>query len=188
MGRGSWLDEHADKVQALQAEFLAAHEKKDVKRQREIVNELAQLKRELDALGADHRAAMLAQLERAHQAITDDERVAQLVKAFELGAKYTHFAADELGDIDISNEAVDQTNAIANELDAIGSGRRSALAELLDHEDPGVRASAGAYLFKTMPERAVPVLRAVHEKDAVTSPWSTAHWALSEYDINQKKK
>ena len=61
------------------------------------------------------------------------------------------------------------TDGIVKALDRIGSGR-AALAVLLDHRDPGVRALAGVYLIDLLPERVSPILRQVEEEGVAAVP------------------
>jgi hypothetical protein len=52
---------------------------------------------------------------------------------------------------------------IVEKLESSGS---SAFTALLDHPDARVRASAGAFLLRSMPDRVVPILREIEEKGA----------------------
>ena len=72
-------------------------------------------------------------------------------------------------------------------LDEMRSGR-VALARLLDHPDPGVRASAGAYLIDMMPDRVVPVLRQIEERNKGSSAGFSAHWVLLDRELKQKNR
>lgn len=92
---------------------------------------------------------------------------------------------DELSDTDGGNELVMKMNMIANTLDESRAGR-AALAALLDHAKDSVRASAGAYLVDLMPDRVVPILREIDQKDEGTSADFTAHWALLDWELKQK--
>jgi hypothetical protein len=74
-------------------------------------------------------------------------------------------------------------------LDAIGSGR-AALAVLLDHADPGVRALAAVYLIDLMPERIVPMLRQIEEEEEMRgrSARFRAHWTLLAWELDGKSR
>ncbi len=140
--------------------------------------------KELDRLKADGLAAITALLNR-RETVTDAERAASLTRGFEFAAKLKHTPRDELADTDGANEIVGLMNEIVNALDGIGSGR-AALAVLLDHPDTGVRASAAAYLVDLMPDRVVPLLREIDQKEGGSSADFTAHWALLDWELKQK--
>ena len=142
--------------------------------------------KELDRFKAKGLAAVTAVLNR-QDAVTDSERAASLVRGFEFAAKLKHTLNDELMDTDGANKFVRLMNSIAAALDATGSGR-TALAVLLDHADAGVRASAGAYLIRFMPDRVVPILREIEEKEHGNSPHFTAHWALLDWELKEKAR
>ncbi len=142
--------------------------------------------KELDRLKADGLAAITALLNR-RETVTDAERAASLTRGFEFAAKLKHALRDELTDTDGANEIVGLLNEIANALDGIGSGR-AALAVLLDHPDTGVRASVAAYLVDLMPDRVVPLLREIDQKEGGSSADFTAHWALLDWELKQKAK
>ena len=145
-----------------------------------------EIAKELDRLKAKGLAAITALLNR-RETVTDAERAASLTRGFEFAAKLKHALRDELADTDGANEIVGLMNEIANALDGIGSGR-AALAVLLDHPDTGVRASAAAYLVDLMPDRVVPILRAIDDKNDGSSADFTAHWALLDWELKQKAK
>jgi hypothetical protein len=141
----------------------------------EIVNEL-------DKLRADGLQAISLLLDSQNSTPVED-RVASLVSAFALAVQLKD-ALHELGDPDGCNELVSRMNAISSMLDEGPSGR-AALAPLLDHAKDSVRASAGAYLVDLMPDRVVPILREIDQKDEGTSAIFTAHWALREWELKQ---
>ncbi len=139
---------------------------------------------ELDTIKSDGLAAIAAML-RPQSGIGSDEHVAALVRAFEFAATLRAALRDELSDTDGANELVTKMNMIADTLDESGRGR-AALAGLLDHAEDSVRASAGAYLVDLMPDRVVPILREIDQKDGGTSAIFTAHWALRGWELKQK--
>jgi hypothetical protein len=139
---------------------------------------------ELDTIKSDGLAAIAAIL-RSQNGIGLDEHVAALVRAFEFAAVLKAALHDELSDIEGGNELVMKMNAIANTLDESRPGR-AVLAVLLDHAKDSVRASAGAYLVDLMPDRVVPVLREIDQRDEGTSADFTAHWALRGWELKQK--
>jgi len=147
-----------------------------------------QIAKELDRLKADGLAALAALLKRQNVS-PENERVALLIRGFEFGAKLADTLHDELLDTAGETKVVRLMNSIANALDAIGSGR-AALAVLLEHPDAGVRASAGAYLLSVnlMPERVVPILREVEEKEDGNSAHFNAHWAILGWELKEKAR
>lgn len=158
--------------------FLEAHEKGDIATQLGMLQQLfefekAQYAKKLEAL------AELKKLMARVTTAKGDERVAKLVDAFEFCAKLKVLGIDDLDDRETQRTAVRHMQRIAEELDEMPPGRRGALAVLLDNNDLGVRASAGSFLWRLMPERALPVLRDVHEKTGGTSAGFTAMWARS---------
>ncbi len=147
-----------------------------------------EIAKEFKGLKAKGLAAITALLNR-QDPIADDERAASLVRGFEFAAKLKAALLDELRDTDGSNKVVLLTNEIATALDAVGAGR-TVLAELLNHPNDGVRASAGAYLLidNLMADRVVPVLRKLEERNYGLSADFTAHWALLEWDLKEKAR
>ena len=139
---------------------------------------------ELDRIKSDGLAA-IAEILQPQNAIASDERVAALVRAFEFAATLKAALHDELSDVDGGNELVMKMITIAKMLDESRPGR-AALAVLLDHAKDSVRASAGAYLVNLMPDRVVPILREIDQKDGGTSAIFTAHWALRGWELEQK--
>src|SRR5580700_3539755 len=122
-----------------------------------------EIAKEFDRLKAEGLAAITALLDR-HDPAADDERAASLIRGFEFGARFADTLHDEFRDTaDGETKVVRLTDAIVKALDRIGSGR-AALAVLLDHRDPGVRALAGVYLIDLLPERVSPILRQVEEE------------------------
>jgi hypothetical protein len=117
----------------------------------------------------------------------DSERMASLIKAFAVGAKLKSALHDELLDTDGEKKIAFLMNDIAAALDTTSQGK-SALAELLDHADVRVRASAGAYLLTNnlIPDRVVPLLRTIEERSEGRSADFTAHWALLDWELKQK--
>jgi hypothetical protein len=144
-----------------------------------------QLAKEFDRLKAKGLAGIAALLIQKNS-ITSVERVASLVCGFEFSAKLMHCLHDELSDTDGCNEIVRLMNQIAATLDTLGSGR-VALAALLKHADPRVRASAGAYLIDVMPDQVVPILHEIDEKSNGSSADFTAHWALLDWELKEKE-
>jgi hypothetical protein len=136
-----------------------------------------EIAKEFDRLKADGLATITALLDR-HDPVADDERAASLIRGFEFGARLADTLHDEFRDTaDGETKVVRLMDAIVIALDRIGSGR-AALAVLLDHPDPGVRALAGAYLIDLMPDRVGPILRQIDETAGARSAGFRAHWAL----------
>jgi hypothetical protein len=142
--------------------------------------------KELERIKADGLKAITALLNR-HDQIAADRRAASLIHGFEFSAKLAHSLHDELLDTDGESKVWRLMDAIVQALDKIGSGR-AALAVLLDHPDTGVRVSASWYLIDLMPERVVPMLREIDEKDGGSSADFKAHWALLAWEREGKSR
>lgn len=140
---------------------------------------------ELDRLKSKGLATMAALINKQY-ATTTDVRVASLVRGFEFGAKLAATLHDEMLDTDGETKVVRLMNRIADTLDEIEPDRRTALAELLGNSDARVRASAGAYLVKMMPERALPILREIEQKEHGNSAHFVAHWAVLGWELDGK--
>ena len=135
-----------------------------------------EISNELDRLKVKGLAAITALLNR-QDAVTEDERVATLVRGFEFGSKLACTLHDELLDVNGETEVLRLVKAIVDRLDTVGSGR-AALIVLLDHPDATVRAHAGASLLRLMPNRVVPILRDIEEKERGNSAHFTAYNAI----------
>lgn len=138
---------------------------------------------EIDKLVAEGSASIALLLDDRHGTPVE-ERTASLVRAFAFAAQLKA-ALHELGDTDSSNELVLKMNGIADMLDETPAGR-AALAVLLDDPKDSVRATAGAYLVDLMPDRVVPILREIDQRDEGSSADFTAHWALRGWELKQK--
>ena len=146
-----------------------------------------EIAKDFDRLKADGLAAITALLDRP-DSIADDERAASLVRGFVFGARLADTLHDEFRDTaDGETKVVHLMDAIVKTLDGIGSGR-AALAALLDHPDPGVRAWAGAYLIDLLPERVVPILRQIELKGDGSSASLGAHWTLLAWQREGKSR
>ena len=142
--------------------------------------------KELDRLKADGLAAIAALLNRQDAgAVTQAERVASLVQGFAFSAKLASTLHDEFRDTKCETEVVHFMLEIVNALDAIDPDR-IALANLLDDSDPRVRVFAGAYLIKSMPERVIPILREIEEKEHANSAHFNAYWTLLRWEREGK--
>ncbi len=141
---------------------------------------------ELERLKAHGLKALKSTVANA-TSTAENEGVPSLIKAFAVGAKLAAALHDELLDTNGENKIVLLMNNMAAALDKTSRGR-AALAELLDHSDRRVRASAGAYLLikNLMPDRVVPILRAIEEGHQGSSAEFTAHWALLDWELKQK--
>jgi hypothetical protein len=146
-----------------------------------------ELAKEFDRLKADGVAAITALLDR-QDSVSQGEHAASLICGFEFGARLADTLHDEFRDTaDGETKVVRLTDAIVKALDTVGSGRR-ALAVLLDHKDPGVRALAGAYLVDLMPERVGPILRQVEDEARGRSAGFRARWALLAWEREGKSR
>jgi hypothetical protein len=135
-----------------------------------------EITKELDLLKAKGLAAITTLLDR-QDAIAEDERVASLVRTFAFAAKLAATLSDELMDTNGANKVSGLMIGIANALEATGSGR-AALAVLLDNADNRVRAFAGVYLIDSMPDRVLPILRDIEEKEHGNEAHFTAHFGV----------
>lgn len=170
----AWLDSH-----------LAAFTLQDWTAWAKALLDGFEITNELDKLVTEALAAITLLLD-AQRGTPVEERTASLVRAFEIAAQLKA-ALHELGDTDNCNELVLKMNGIADMLDETPAGR-AALAVLLDHSKESVRASAGAYLVDSMPDRVVPILREIDQKNEGTSADFTAHWALVDWELKQKAR
>ncbi len=173
-------------LQAVINRFIAAHEQNDTETQLAILRRFAAFEKARYAV----KVAKLAELKRL-MAVTeapDDDaaRVEKVIAAFEFCAELDRLASDELDDLETQHRAVDSMHKLAAELDVIPPEDRGALAVLLDNANLAVRASAGAFVWRIMPERALPVLREVHRAARGTSAGFTAMWALSAHEMETK--
>jgi len=146
-----------------------------------------EIAKEFDRLKADGLAAITALIER-RDPVADGERAASLIRGFEFGARLADTLHDEFRDTaDGETKVVRLMDAIVKALDANGSNR-AALAALLDHPDPGVRARAGAYLIDLLPERVVPILCKIEEEARGRSAGFGAHWTLLAWQRQGKSR
>jgi hypothetical protein len=146
-----------------------------------------EIAKEFDRLKADGLATITALLNRQDTA-TQGERAESLIRGFEFGARLAGALHDEFGDTaDGETKVVRLMDGIVKALDRIGSGR-AALAVLLDHADPGVRALAGVYLIDLMPERVGPILRQIEEEARSAGTRLRAHWTLLAWKLNGKSR
>jgi hypothetical protein len=139
----------------------------------------------LDRLTADGLAAMSTLLNQ-QDSISQNARVASLVQGFIFGAKLLATLHDELLDPDIMKVA-DLMREIVMKLDAIDPDRAN-LAALLDHPHDNVRVCAGERLIDLMPERVVPVLRAIDEKKEGRQANLRASLVLFAWDLKQRER
>jgi len=167
-------------LEAVMAELNAATLARDGAAQQPILARMQQIQRQLEAIRIRQDAALTA-LRDVPETASEDEQVAAWLKAFVFGAKLKHIRSDVMGEDETNNRVARQTYAIAPLLDRIGTGRRAALASLLDHAHPDVRAMAAVCLMKSMPERANPVLDEISRNARGTSAGSTAYWSLSTH-------
>jgi hypothetical protein len=145
-----------------------------------------EITKELDLLKAKGLAAITALLNRQNT-IAEEQRVPSLIRGFEFAAKLASTLSDELMDTNGYNKVTGLMIDIADALDA-GSSGRPALAVLLDHPDNRVRAFVGSYLVDTMPDRVLPILRDIEEKEHGNSAHFNAHCAVLGWEQEGKYK
>jgi hypothetical protein len=141
--------------------------------------------KEFDRLKADGLAAITALL-TSQDVTTKEQRVASLIRGFVFGTRLADTLHDEIRDIvDGETKVLHLMDEIVKALDTIGAGRE-ALAVLLDHPEPGVRSSAGAYLIDLIPERVIPILQQIEERRDASSALFRAHWTLLAWEREGK--
>jgi hypothetical protein len=138
--------------------------------------------KEYNDLKAKGLATIRAFVER-HDTTTEDQHVACLIGGFAFAAKLSATLHDEFQDMDAVTEVAHLMRKIAVTLDGTLSGR-AALAVLLDDADARVRAYAGAYLLMVnlLPERVVPILRDIAQKERANDAHFTAYWAVLRWE------
>jgi hypothetical protein len=161
----------------------------DLGKMRRLMSRLSEIDREQKAIQATQMAALnsLISDQPGRDPAVEAERVSRLLRAFELVAELRRIADDVICDTDIKNQWTRHGNRIVTILDAVDP-QRQRLIPLLDHPRPDVRALAGVYLMEVMPERALPVLRAVHDSYRGFSAGWTAFFVLKMHDVEQAKK
>jgi hypothetical protein len=161
----------------------------DLGKMRRLLSRLSELDREQKAIQAAQTVALTGLVDDQQRADpgAEAERLARLLQAFELAAELGRIADDVICDTDIKNHWFDQRARILTILDAVDPQRQH-LVPLLEHPLPDVRACAAVSLMKVMPERALPVLRAVHDSHRGFSAGWTAFFVLNMYDVEQAKK
>ena len=142
--------------------------------------------KEFDRLKADGLAALAALLSPHDTgAVPQAERAASLLQGFAFGAKLASTLHDEFRDTKTETEVVQLMFKIVNALDVVDP-ERVALAKLLDDSDPRVQVFAGAYMIKSMPERVIPILREIQEKEDANSAHFNAYFALLMWEHESK--
>ena len=106
-----------------------------------------------------------------------------LLKAFREGMIRRHFGL-YVDSPTVTDQGLDEAVAAANGLRALRPKGILALEPLLDDPDPGVRSGAADFLVDEMPERAVPILKALGAS-AELEAGMTARVAL--YFYNKQK-
>jgi hypothetical protein len=89
-----------------------------------------------------------------------------LLDAYRLAAM-NHRAASLAGEYKAGNPQADIIARIYHELRRRGPEAQNSLLDLINDDDPGVRAWAAAHVLEIEPERGVPVLEAL----AQSEPW-----------------
>jgi hypothetical protein len=168
----------ADNVSTFLTDDRAAHGKA-------ILKGIAIVK-ELNRLKADGLAAIAAVI-NDQDVSTDSERLANLLEAFVFAEKLAAALHDELLDVDGETKVLRLVRPIVDKLDTIEPGR-NALAGLLDDPDPIVQASAATFLIGTMPDRVIPILRAIEQNELGKSAGFKAGWALTDWELETKQK
>lgn len=136
--------------------------------------------KEINQITTKGLASLSALLKGAAGAPVQD-RAASFVNGIRFGARLAHTLHDELGDTTAETKVVGLMHDIVDQLDEFDPARIS-LLPLLTDPDAGVRAYAGAYLIKLMPDRVIPILRDIEEKENANSAHFTAFWAREMWE------
>jgi Domain of unknown function (DUF2019) len=163
---------------------LATFEGQDRAAQNRALVEGLKLMKEIDRLKADGIATLKALLD-GHDQIPDDQRVASLIQGFVFGNRLMDVLHDELGDTAGETRVNRLVYDIVQVLDTLDPDR-TALTALLDHPDAGVRGAAAAFLLAMMPERVIPILRDIEEKQRGSSPGFSASFTLARWEYGGK--
>lgn len=161
----------------------------DLGKMRRLMSRLSEIDREQKAIQAAQTTALTDLVDDQPRAdpAAEAERIARLLRAFELTAELGRIAGDVICDTDIKNQWTDQRGRIVTILAAVDPERQH-LVPLLEHPLPDVRACAAVSLMKVMPERALPVLRAVYDSYRGFNAGWTAFFVLNMHDVEQAKK
>jgi len=173
----------AEKLDAWFDGILPLLESNDAAAQSKALLEGVEIAKEFDRIKEEGIAVLNALLNRQDNA---DGRVASLVQGFAFGVQLLG-ALYELGDTDGGNKGAHLVRDVVKKLDAIEPGGVG-LAALLDHPDDVVRVYAGQYLIDRMPERVVPALRSIDEKNDGRHASMRAMTVLFPWDWDQKEK
>jgi len=143
--------------------------------------------KEYERLKSEGLAAIQARLDR--QGTTESTRISTLVETFAIAASLANTLHDKFRDIEGETQVACFTVSIVKNLEDMAVGR-GPLAVLLDHPDAGVRAWAGACLINSQPDRVVPILRNIKDKEVANGAHFTAYFALLrwEHDSDAHKK
>lgn len=155
----------------------------DKQRQIELAPQIVAATKEVQTVLTARRAAMTTAIQGARATLNDEERASRFCEAFAICAETQALILDRFGGGAIADQAIDNKHTIAAALDAISPHGRSALARLLAHPGPAVRASAGAHLLNAglMREQVIPILQDIESREGGCAGW-TAFWALSPHD------
>lgn len=153
----------------------------------EAYHEGFQILKRLDA----EKAECIDKIQRVidnRSARAESSRSAELLQAFELGARFRAVLDDEFGDKETYTKITRQLDAIVTALDKMSGGRGAALVKLLDDRRPAISATAGAYLVDLMPDRVLPLMRQIAEAERGSSASWTAYWTWRVYEVEHAKK
>ncbi len=175
------INQLSEKLDAWLDDLLPLLESNDAGAQGKTLHDGIEILKELDQIKVEGLAAVSGFLNR-QDIISQGERIASLVQGFVFGVQLLA-ALYDVGDTDGGNKVAGLVGEIVRKLNAIAS-----LAALLDHSDDVVRVYAGEYLIDRMPERVVPVLRLVDEKNEGRHANIRAMTVLFPWDWKQKEK
>jgi hypothetical protein len=183
------IEQLMQELEQFPGKFAAPSAAGDLDALRQLMMRVGEVDRELKAIQSSQMATLTGLIvdRPSPERAGEGERIARLLRAFELVAELRRVADDVIGDTNIKNQWTRQGNRIVTILDAVDPQRRQ-LIPLLKHPLPDVRALAGVYLMEVMPERALPVLRAVYDSHRGLSAGWTAFFVLRMHDVEQAKK
>ena len=174
-------------LQGVLQRFIKAHQDNDVETQHDILRQLI----EREQAAYQRKLKLLAELKTLMQEARAEKgtqnRVISLIEAFKFAANLRAIGYDELDDRETATKATRAAQDAFNQLEAIVPQNSIELLDLLSDPSPAVRATAGAHLLRTAPERAVPVLEDI-DQNGSGNPSFSAWFSLARYRAEMGSK
>ena len=187
MRSGALSVESLRTLQEVLQRFITAHEQNDAKTQHDILRQLI----EREQAAYQRKIQLLAELKTLMQETRavkgTQSRVISLIEAFKFAANLRAIGYDELDDRETATKATRAAQDAFNRLEAIVPKNSIELLDLLSDPSPAVRATAGAHLLRTAPERAVPVLEDI-DQNGSGNPSFSAWFSLARYRAEMGSK